>query len=102
MLFTSDEVTAQDAYRLGAVNHVVPREQLTEFTMELARKITQKNLFSLKLTKMAVNSAEDNAGRASTNQTAFALHHLLHTHFKLTSGMGVDPEFMRNFGKKTS
>ena len=102
MLFTSDEVTAQDAYRLGAVNHVVPREQLTEFTMGLARKISQKNLFSLKLTKMAVNAAEDNAGRASTNQTAFALHHLLHTHFKLTSGMGVDPEFMRNFGKKTS
>ena len=45
MLFTSDEVTAQDAYRLGAVNHVVPREQLTEFTMGLARKISQKNLF---------------------------------------------------------
>ena len=63
-------------------------------------KISEKNLFSLKLTKMAVNAAEDNAGRVSTNQTAFALHHLLHTHFKLTSGMGMDPEFMRNFGKK--
>ena len=89
MLFTSDELTAQDAYRLGAVNHVVARDELTEFTMGLARKISQKDLFSLKLTKMAVNAAEDNAGRASTNQTAFALHHLLHTHFKLTSGMGV-------------
>jgi len=42
MLFTSDEVTAQDAYRLGAVNHVVPREQLSDFTMGLARKISQK------------------------------------------------------------
>ena len=102
MLFTSDEVTAQDAYRLGAVNHVVARDVLTEFTMGLARKISQKDLFSLKLTKMAVNAAEDNAGRASTNQTAFALHHLLHTHFKLTSGIGVDPEFMRNFDKKTT
>ena len=81
---------------------MVARDVLTEFTMGLARKISQKNLFSLKLTKMAVNAAEDNAGRASTNQTAFALHHLLHAHFKLTSGMGVDPEFMRNFGKKTS
>ena len=48
MLFTSDEVTAQDAYRLGAVNHVVARDVLTEFTMGLARKISQKNLFSLK------------------------------------------------------
>ncbi len=49
---------------------------------------------------MAVNAAQDNAGRTGTNQTAFALHHLLHTHFKLTSGMAIDPEFMANFARK--
>ena len=101
MLFTSDAISAADALRLGAVNHVVPREELTSFTMDMARRIAQKNLFSLKITKMAVNSAQDNAGRVSTNQHAFALHHLLHTHFKLTSGMGIDPEYMkRTFAKK--
>jgi enoyl-CoA hydratase len=100
MLFTSDAVSAHDAHRLGAVNHVVPRDELTRFTMDMARKIAAKNLFSLRLTKMAVNAAEDNAGRTATNQTAFALHHLLHTHFKLTSGMGVDPEFMKTFANR--
>ena len=101
MLFTSDEVSAADALRLGAVNHVVPREELSSFTLAMARRIAAKNLFSLKLTKMAVNAAQDNAGRTGTNQTAFALHHLLHTHFKLTSGMGIDPEFMANFARKS-
>ena len=100
MLFTSDEVSAADALRLGAVNHVVPREELSSFTLAMARRIAAKNLFSLKLTKMAVNAAQDNAGRTGTNQTAFALHHLLHTHFKLTSGMAIDPEFMANFARK--
>lgn len=97
MLFTSDEVTAQDALRLGAVNHVVPRAELASFTLAMARRIARKNALSLKLTKMAVNAAQDNAGRTGTNQTAFALHHLLHTHFKLTAGMAVDPEFMKSF-----
>ena len=100
MLFTSDEVSAADALRLGAVNHVVPREELESFTLAMARRIAAKNLFSLKITKMAVNAAEDNAGRASTNQTAFALHHMLHTHFKLTSGLPIDPEFMASFARK--
>ena len=48
MLFTSDAISAQEAHRLGAVNHVVPNDKLTEFTMDLARKIATKNLFSLK------------------------------------------------------
>ena len=66
MLFTSDEVSAADALRLGAVNHVVPREELSSFTLAMARRIAAKNLFSLKLTKMAVNAAQDNAGRTGT------------------------------------
>ena len=100
MLFTSDSVSAEDALRLGAVNHVVPREELSAFTLDMARKIAEKNLFSLKLTKMAVNAAQDNAGRVGTNQTAFALHHLLHSHFRLTSGIPLDPEFMKSFGSR--
>ncbi len=46
MLFTSDEVSAADALRLGAVNHVVPREELSSFTLAMARRIAAKNLFT--------------------------------------------------------
>ena len=100
MLFTSDAVSAQDAHRLGAVNHVVPRDELASFTLGIARKIATKRLFSLKLTKMAVNAAQDNAGRQSTNRTAFALHHLLHTNFMLMDGMPLAKEFVRGGAPK--
>ncbi|MAI24520.1 MAG: enoyl-CoA hydratase [Spirochaeta sp.] len=102
MLFTSDFVSAEDAHRLGAVNHVVPRDELEDFTLNMAAKIAEKRLFSLKLTKMAVNAAQDNAGRNATNQQAFALHHLLHTNFALISGAPLAPEFIENFAKKKS
>jgi len=45
-----------------------------------------------------VNAAQDNAGRQSTNRTAFALHHLLHTNFALMDGMPLAPEFVRGGG----
>ena len=101
MLFTSDAVSAEDAHRLGAVNHVVPRDELESFTLAMARKIATKRLFSLKLTKMAVNAAEDNAGRQATNRTAFALHHLLHTNFALMDGLPMAPEFLKGGAKGT-
>ncbi|MGH9195371.1 MAG: enoyl-CoA hydratase, partial [Acidimicrobiia bacterium] len=59
MLFTSDVVSAEEALRLGMVNHIVPRERLTEFTMNMATKIAEKPLFALKLAKEAVNAAQD-------------------------------------------
>ena len=42
MLFTSDVVTAADAHRLGAINHVVPREELESFTLSMAEKNRRK------------------------------------------------------------
>ena len=50
-LFTADSWTAQEGHRLGMVNHVVPRAELVDFTLTLARKIAAKPSFALKLTK---------------------------------------------------
>jgi enoyl-CoA hydratase len=91
MLFTSDFVTAQDAHRLGMVNQVVPAAELATFTLELASKIAAKPLFALKLTKEAVNAAEDAQGRISAMQTAFALHQLGHSHNMQVHGLPIDP-----------
>ena len=38
MLFTGGVMSAQEARSLGMVNHVVPREELEEFTMSLANR----------------------------------------------------------------
>ncbi len=100
MLFASDPVTSQEAHRLGMVNHVVPRSELSSFTLSLAERIAEKPLFALKLTKEAVNSAQDNQGRVNAMQTSFALHQLCHSHNQQVFGIPLDPAFMQtSFGK---
>jgi len=91
LLFTADWITAADAEKLGMVNHVVPNEELSSFTLALAQKIAEKPLFALKLAKEAVNAAQDAQGRSSAMQTAFALHQLAHSHNMQVHGMLIDP-----------
>lgn len=43
LLFTARIVEADEAYRIGLLNHLVPREQLRAKTMELARAIAGNN-----------------------------------------------------------
>jgi enoyl-CoA hydratase len=91
MLFTTDFVSAQDAHRLGMVNHVVTLERLEEFTLALAARITKKSNFVLKLTKEAVNAAQDAQGRGAAMKTSFALHHLSHAHNYDLFDLPIDP-----------
>ena len=91
MLFTSDELSAEDAYRLGMVNKVVPRDRLEEATLEMARKIAAKSRFALKLTKLAVNGVQDAQGREVAMSNAFHLHQLAHTHNLKVHDMLIDP-----------
>ena len=91
LLFTADWLSAEEAEKLGMVNHVVPRGELTSFTLALAEKIAAKPLFALKLAKEAVNAAQDAQGRTSAMQTSFALHQLAHSHNMQVHGMMIDP-----------
>ena len=91
MLFTSDFIDAREAHRLGMVNHVVPNEQLADFTVALAKRITNKPSFTLKLIKEAVNAAQDAQGRVSAMNTSFALHQLSHSHNEQLFGLPIDP-----------
>lgn len=43
LLFTARTVEAEEAYRIGLLNHLVPRERLRDKTMELARMIAGNN-----------------------------------------------------------
>ncbi len=43
LLFTARVVEAEEAYRIGLLNHLVPRDQLRAKTMELARMIAANN-----------------------------------------------------------
>ena len=58
MLYTGESITAAEAYRLGAVQEVVPREKLRDTAMELARKIAAKSPKALRLAKWSLNGIE--------------------------------------------
>jgi enoyl-CoA hydratase len=58
MYFTGESIDAAEAHRLGAVERVVPREQLRETALEIARMIARKSPAVMKLAKEALNGTE--------------------------------------------
>ncbi|MCH9827740.1 MAG: enoyl-CoA hydratase family protein [Gammaproteobacteria bacterium] len=59
MYFTGEPITAAEAYRLGALESVVPREQLREAALKIARRIAAKSPAMLRLAKESLNGIED-------------------------------------------
>ncbi|MCY1292246.1 Methylmalonyl-CoA decarboxylase [compost metagenome] len=59
MYFTGEMIDAAEAYRLGAVERVVPREQLREAALQIARKIAAKSPAMIALAKEALTGIED-------------------------------------------
>jgi enoyl-CoA hydratase len=55
LLLTGELVSGEEAARLGMVNYAVPREELREFTMNLARKLARQAPYALKTTKASLN-----------------------------------------------
>jgi enoyl-CoA hydratase len=100
MLFTSEAIGAAEALQLGMVNKVVPRAELQEAAMEMARKIATKSRFALKMTKLALNGVADAAGRDIAMRNAFHLHQLAHTHNLKVFGMLMDPSALPEATRK--
>jgi enoyl-CoA hydratase len=59
MYFTGEMIDAAEAYRLGAVERIVPREELRAAAIELAGKIAAKSPTIIRLAKEALNGVED-------------------------------------------
>jgi len=70
-LFTGDYIDAQEAWRLGLVNRVVPRERLEEETMALANRIALQDSFALMLAKRSINETQDRMGFRDAILSAF-------------------------------
>ena len=59
MYFTGEFIDAQEAYRLGAVERVVPLHELMSTAREIAGKIAAKSPAMVKLAKEALTGIED-------------------------------------------
>ena len=91
LLFTGDWLTADEAHRLGMVNHVVPAADLRPFTMSMAGRIAQRPSFALKLAKESVNQTLEAQGQWTALRAAFSNQHLAHAHNRVKFGIPVDP-----------
>ncbi len=91
MLFTGGIMSAREAQSLGMVNHVVPRDELGDFTMSMANRITERPSMGLRLAKQSVNQAQDAQGFWTALQSAMSLQQLGHSHNAEMFGMTVDP-----------
>ena len=59
MYFTGEFIDAAEAWRLGAVEKVVPREDLVATALSIARTIADKSPRMISLAKEALNAIED-------------------------------------------
>ena len=57
LIFTCDTLNAEDAYRMGLANHVVPQEELMDFCLKMAEKITSKASYAVSLAKASINNS---------------------------------------------
>ncbi len=55
MIFTTDQLSAQEALRIGLVDEVVPPEALMRTTRDLAMKIMSKSMKAVKAAKRSIN-----------------------------------------------
>jgi enoyl-CoA hydratase len=58
MLYTGESIDAREAFRLGALDSVVPREKLRDAALDLARAIAAKSGKALRLAKQSLNGIE--------------------------------------------
>jgi enoyl-CoA hydratase len=77
-LLTGDKIDAQEAWRLGLVNKVVPRDALEQATRELAQKISLVPPTTAEVVKGSINQMLDLQGQRDSFRYHFMAHHWMH------------------------
>ncbi len=77
LLFRNRFLRADEAFELGFINRVVPRERLEAETMALAQEIAQNDPFGIRIVKLSVTQAQDAMGFRTAVTNAPARYMLL-------------------------
>lgn len=59
MILTGKSISAEEAYRIGLVNHVVPAESVMDEARKIANEIASKPTISIRAAKEAILKAQD-------------------------------------------
>lgn len=81
LLLTGDSIDADEAYRLGMVSKVFPRDELEQRTLEFARRVAERPTIAALLVKDSVNAATDSMGFTEALRHGFHIHQLGHAHW---------------------
>jgi enoyl-CoA hydratase len=77
-LLTGDTIDAQEAWRLGLVNRVVPRDELMLRTRELADRVALVPPVTAQTVKDTINHTADLMGKRDALKYHFMAHHGVH------------------------
>ncbi|HEY6428749.1 MAG TPA: enoyl-CoA hydratase [Acidimicrobiales bacterium] len=77
-LLTGDTIDAQEAWRLGLVNRVVPRDELQARTRELAEKVALVPPVTAQTVKDTINQTGTLMGKRDALKYHFMAHHWVH------------------------
>ncbi len=73
-LLTGDKIDAAEAWRLGLVNKVVPRDELSAATRELAEKVALVPPITAQMVKDSINHTFDAMGKRESWKYHFMIH----------------------------
>jgi enoyl-CoA hydratase len=85
LLLTGDSLDATEAHRLGMVSKVFPEDELSDRTLEFARRIARVPSMAALLIKESVNQAQDAQGFTNALHSCFTIHELNHAHWSEVS-----------------
>ena len=88
MIFTCDNIDANEAYRIGLVNKVVAKEELMATAKAMAAKIISKGSYAVSVAKAAINNGYDMDIRNAVEMEANLFGVVNDTHDK-KEGMGA-------------
>jgi len=77
-LWTGEKIDAQEAWRLGMVNRVVPAAELAERTRELAERVALIPPTTAQVTKDTINNTATLMGKEESWKYHFMAHHWMH------------------------
>ncbi len=77
-MWTGEKIDAQEAWRLGMVNRVVPTAELAERTKELAERVALIPPTTAQVTKDTINNTATLMGKEESWKYHFMAHHWMH------------------------